>query len=173
MQEKKITKSFWLKLFIAPILMFAFAFALVPIYDVLCELTGFNGTSGRIYNEVQYDINEKRLVNIDFFAMTMPGFSVKFYPKIKSMNINPGKFYTASYIAENNTNTTIIGQAVPSVAPNDAARHFKKLECFCFNKQVFKPQQKIEMTLRFVIEPELDERIKDISLSYNFFKIES
>lgn len=172
MQRKKITKKFWIKLVSAPMLMFAFAYAMVPIYDVLCEITGFNGTTGKIENEQQYVIDENRKVEVGFFAMTMSGFPVQFGPKVDSMTIVPGKFYTTSYIAKNNTNETIIGQAIPSVAPTDAALYFKKLECFCFNKQVFKPHEEVEMTLRFVVEPELDKHIKDISLSYNFFKLE-
>lgn len=171
--RKSITKWFWIKLVSAPILMFAFAFALVPIYDVLCEITGFNGTTGRIDTERQYEVNEEREVEVSFFAMTMGGFPVQFGPKVSSMTVVPGKFYTTSYIAKNNTDETVIGQAIPSVAPTDAALHFKKLECFCFNKQVFKPHEEVEMTLRFVVEPELDKRIQDISLSYNFFKLDS
>lgn len=171
--RKKITKTFWIKLILSPILMFAFAYAMVPIYDVFCEITGFNGTTGRINSEQVYAIDESRKIEVSFFAMTMGGFPVQFKPKVNSMEVIPGKFYTTSYIAKNNTDKVVIGQAVPSVAPTEAALYFKKLECFCFNKQVFEPHQKIEMTLRFVIEPELDKRIKDVSLSYNFFKIKS
>lgn len=173
MEQRKITKRFWIKLVSAPILMFAFAFALVPIYDVFCEITGFNGTTGRVETEQQYAVDEQRTVEVSFFAMTMGGFPVQFGPKVNSMTVVLGKFYTASYIAKNNTDETIIGQAIPSVAPTDAASHFKKLECFCFNKQVFKPHEEVEMTLRFVVEPELDEHIRDISLSYNFIKLDS
>ncbi len=173
MEQRKITKRFWIKLVSAPILMFAFAYAMVPIYDVFCEITGFNGTTGRVETEQQYAVDEQRTVEVSFFAMTMGGFPVQFGPKVRSMTVVPGKFYTASYVAKNNTNETIIGQAIPSVAPTNAALHFKKLECFCFNRQVFKPHEEVEMTLRFVVEPELDKHIKDISLSYNFFKLDS
>jgi len=89
------------------------------------------------------------------------------------MDVVPGNFYTTSYIAKNNTDFEVIGQAVPSVAPTDAALYFKKLECFCFTRQVFKPHEEVEMTLRFVIEPEMDANIQDVSLSYNFFKLDS
>lgn len=174
MERKKVTKGFWIKLFSAPILMFIFAIVVMPpIYEVLCEITGFNGTTGRVEKEEQYKVNEQRKVEVSFFAMTMGGFPVQFGPKVSSMEVIPGKFYTTSYIAKNNTDRTIVGQAVPSVAPTDAALHFKKLECFCFNRQEFKPHEEVEMSLRFVVEPELDERIEDISLSYNFFKLES
>ncbi|MCH9645056.1 MAG: cytochrome c oxidase assembly protein [Proteobacteria bacterium] len=173
-KRDKIKTSFWVKLISAPIFMFVFAiFVMPPIYDVFCEITGFNGTTGRVDADQQYEVKEDRKIDVSFFAMTMGGFPVQFTPKVHAMEVKPGKFYTTSYIAKNNTNQTIIGQAVPSVAPTEAALHFKKLECFCFNRQVFKPHEELEMTLRFVVEPELDERIQDVSLSYNFFKLES
>ena len=173
MERRKITKGFWVKLIAAPILMFGFAFAMVPLYDVLCEITGFNGTTGTVDSELQYEVDENRLVEVSFFASTMPGFPVQFGPKVTSMDVVPGKFYTTTYIAKNNTDFEVIGQAVPSVAPTDAALYFKKLECFCFTRQVFKPHEEVEMTLRFVIEPEMDVNIQDVSLSYNFFKLDS
>lgn len=173
MERTKITKGFWIKLIAAPILMFGFAFAMVPLYDILCEITGFNGTTGTVDSEQQYEVDEDRLVEVSFFASTMPGFPVQFGPKVTSMDVVPGKFYTTSYIAKNNTDFEVIGQAVPSVAPTDAALYFKKLECFCFTRQVFKPHEEVEMTLRFVIEPEMDMNIQDVSLSYNFFKLDS
>ena len=153
-------------------LLFA-VFVMPPIYEVLCDITGFNGTTGRVDKEEQYEVDQHRLVEVSFFASTMPGFPVQFGPKVASMEVVPGKFYTTSYIAKNNTDNEIVGQAVPSVAPSDAALHFKKLECFCFMRQVFKPHEEVEMTLRFVIEPEMDEDIQDVSLSYNFFKLDS
>lgn len=174
MERKKITKRFWFTLVSAPILMLLFAvFVMPPIYKVLCDITGFNGTTGKVESEQQYEVDEERLVEVSFFASTMPGFPVQFGPKVTSMDVVPGKFYTTSYIAKNNTDFEVIGQAVPSVAPTDAALYFKKLECFCFTRQVFKPHEEVEMTLRFVIEPEMDVNIQDVSLSYNFFKLDS
>ncbi len=161
MERKKITKRFWITLVSVPVLMFFFAYAMVPIYEVLCELTGFNGKTGTVETEQLYEVNEERVVSVSFFAATSPGFPVQFAPKVNSMEVVPGKFYTTSYIAKNTTDEMIYGQAIPSVAPTDAALHFKKLECFCFIKQGFKPNEEVEMTLRFVIEPEMEERIKD------------
>jgi len=74
MEKRKITKGFWIKLVSAPILMFAFAYAMVPIYDVFCEITGFNGTTGRVDTEQQYLVDENRKVEVSFFAMTMGAF---------------------------------------------------------------------------------------------------
>jgi cytochrome c oxidase assembly protein subunit 11 len=169
---KKIKKSFWVKLIAAPIVMFFFAFAMVPLYNVLCDITGFNGTTGITDGEQQYVVNEQNEIEVSFFSMIMPGLPIEVKPKFDSIKIKPGKFYDATYIAKNNTNKEVVGQAVPSVAPTVAASFFKKLECFCFNRQVFAPGDEIEMSVRFVVEPQIDEKIKDISLSYSFFKIE-
>lgn len=173
-ENVKIKKKFWVILFLAPAFMFVFAiFILPPLYEVICDITGFNGKTGRVDQEYQYENNEQQLIEVDFFVSTMPGFAVKVKPKVASMEAIPGEFYTTTYIAKNNTDYEIIGQAVPSVAPREAAIYFKKLECFCFNRQVFKPQEEIEMQLRFVIEPGIKEDIHNVSLSYNFFKLDS
>ena len=172
-QRKPISKGFWIKLSLVPIGMFAFAFALVPLYTVFCEITGLNGkTSNEVYKPVsQYDIDESRKVKVDFLSATAPGFPVKFYPKIKQIEVIPGKMYTIKYIAENRSDAVITGQAVPSVAPGHAAQHFKKIECFCFSKQTFQPKVPVEMPVSFIVDPALDKTVFNITLSYNFFRI--
>lgn len=174
MRQNKISKAFWIKLVSAPIFMLVFAiFIMPPIYDVICDITGLNGKTGRADNNSKYVIDENRKINVSFFASTMPGLPIDFGPKITSMEVVPGKFYTASYVARNSTDKVVVGQAVPSVAPENAAIHFKKLECFCFDRQEFKANEEVEMPIRFVVEPQIDESVKDISLSYNFFKLDS
>ncbi len=174
MRQNKISKAFWIKLVSAPIFMLVFAiFIMPPIYDVICDITGLNGKTGRADNNSKYVIDENRKIKVSFFASTMPGLPIDFGPKITSMEVVPGKFYTASYVARNSTDKVVVGQAVPSVAPENAAIHFKKLECFCFDRQEFKANEEVEMPIRFVVEPQIDESVKDISLSYNFFKLDS
>jgi len=75
------------------------------------------------------------------------------------------------YIAENRSDETIIGQAVPSVAPSQASVHFKKLQCFCFTNQTFEPRKPIEMPVRFFVDTKLSKHVQNITLSYNFFKV--
>ena len=171
----QIKRSFWVKLILLPIGMFAFAFALVPLYSVLCDITGLNGkTNGTSYNPVtQYVVDPKRKIQVDFLAATAPGFPVKFYPKVKQLEVIPGKMYTIQYIAENRSENVITGQAVPSIAPGQAAQYFKKIECFCFTKQTFQPKKPIEMPVSFIVEPDLDKSVANITLSYNFFKIKN
>lgn len=171
--NKRVGKSFWVKLVFIPVAMFGFAFALVPLYNILCDITGFNGrtTNSSYQNVSTYEVDESRTVMVDFAAAVAPGFPISFKPKQNQMEVVPGKVYTMIYLAENRSNEAIVGQAVPSVAPSQAATHFKKLECFCFTRQEFKAKEPVEMPVRFVVEPALDKNVQNVTLSYNFFRI--
>ncbi len=171
--RQPISKKFWIKLGLVPIAMFGFAFALIPLYTVFCEITGLNGkTNGISYNPVtEYEVDINRKVTVDFLAATSPGFPVKFYPEVKKLEVIPGKMYTIKYVAENRSDTVITGQAIPSVAPGHAAQYFKKIECFCFTNQRFEPKEPVDMPVSFVVEPGLDKSVVNITLSYSFFKI--
>ncbi len=174
-QRQPISKSFWIKLGLVPFGMFAFAFALVPLYDTFCDITGLNGrTSSNVYNgKMIGTVDQSRVISIDFLSATAPGFPIKFYPMTKKMDITPGKIYTINYYAENRSNEVIIGQAVPSVAPGHAASHLKKLKCFCFENQEFKPKVPVKMPVRFYVDSELGKDITNITLSYNFIKVKN
>lgn len=172
-QRKPISTAFWIKLGLVPVGMFAFAFALVPLYDTFCDITGLNGrTSNNIYDgKTIATVDNSRTISIDFLAATTPGFPVNFYPMTKRMEITPGKMYTVDYYAENRSDEVIIGQAIPSVAPGQAASHLKKLECFCFTNQKFEPKVPVKMPVSFFVDSKLDKEIINITLSYNFIKV--
>lgn len=173
-QDRTISKGFWIKLGSIPFLMFAFAFALVPLYDTFCDITGLNGRTSNTsikYNGMNTTVDSSRTVSVDFLSATAPGFPVKFYPMTKKMDVIPGKMYTIKYYAENRSNETLIGQAIPSVAPGEAASHFKKIECFCFKNQRFEPKVPIEMPVRFFVDSKLGKDVTNITLSYNFLKV--
>jgi len=168
-----ISKVFWIKLGLIPFGMFAFAFALVPLYDTFCDLTGLNGrTSSNVYDEKSIgEVDHTRTVMIDFLSATTPGFPIKFYPMTEKMKVTPGKIYTVDYFAENRSDEVIIGQAVPSVAPGQAAAYLKKLDCFCFKNQRFEPKVPVKMPVRFFVDSKLNKDIIDITLSYNFIRV--
>lgn len=172
--KQSISKEFWIKLTLIPVGMFLFAFALVPLYDTFCDITGLNGrTNSSTYNGAPIIVDNERTITIDFLSATSTGFPVTFHPVTKKMTVVPGKVYTVNYFAENRSNKTIVGQAVPSIAPGIAAAHLKKLECFCFNNQKFEPKVPVEMPVRFFVDSKLDKEIKNISLSYNFLTVKS
>lgn len=148
-----------------------FTAAMVPFYDVLCRLTGFNGKAPLSPAQVSATLKQdrSRWITVEFLGNTMPGLSWDFYPKQTSVKVHPGQMELVTYIAKNVTNKSITGQAVPSVSPGQAALYFKKIECFCFQRQELHPGEMKEMPLTFYVSPELPENIQTITLSYAFY----
>ena len=154
--------------------MFGFGFALVPLYDVFCDITGINGKTGRVeasaINVEQVDTS--RTIEVRFLANTNAGLPWSFEPVQKKMAVHPGKLYEALYRVRNTSRQTTTGQAIPSVSPGLAAEHFNKTECFCFSKQELTGLEAREMPLRFIIDSEISENIEQITLSYTFFSVD-
>lgn len=148
----------------------AFAFALVPLYNVLCSLTGLNGKTDTTAAEVaKVTQDSRRWVTVQFTTNVMPGLGWNFYPKQPSVRMHPGQIETVVFIAKNITNQVVVGRAIPSVTPGIAAANLKKIECFCFVNQSLQPGEEKEMPLRFYVSPELPEDVTEMTLSYAFF----
>ena len=153
--------------------MFGFGYLLVPLYDVLCDITGLNGKSENITQaqSVDFITDESRLITVEFITNLNQGLSWDFKPEVTKLQVHPGKAYQTNFSIRNNSNRIITGQAIPSVAPFAAANHFVKTECFCFDNQTLQVGESLDMPVVFVINPELPERVKTITLSYTFFDI--
>lgn len=160
------------RLGIAAVLMFGFGFALVPLYDVFCDITGLNGKTGRIELEETLGavVEEDRLVTVEFLGTVHSDLPWKFKPVVRRVKVHPGEVTEVNYLASNLADQQVAGQAVPSVAPGKAAKYFNKTECFCFTRQTLEPGEIKEMPLRFVVDPELPEDVRTVSLSYTFFQ---
>jgi len=160
-----------LKLGVTAVLMFGFGFALVPLYDVFCEIAGLNGKTGRVEAEAVAStrVDNSRRVTVEFTGNAAHGLPWEFRPLVHKLDVHPGETLVVNYYVRNTTNETITGQAVPSVAPGRAAAYFKKIECFCFSNQTLAPGEAREMPVRFVVMPELAKEVETITLSYAFF----
>ncbi|VAW59723.1 Cytochrome oxidase biogenesis protein Cox11-CtaG, copper delivery to Cox1 [hydrothermal vent metagenome] len=158
------------KLVLLVVVMFGFGFALVPLYDVFCDVTGLNGkTGGKVNFTSAPVVDEKRLVKVTFLASLNESMPWKFRPQQTSVEVHPGQPTTITYIAKNNASYTITGQAVPSVAPGLAAAYFQKTECFCFTQQALKPGEEKVMPVTFIVDSQLPEDMNELTLSYTFF----
>lgn len=158
------------KLLLVVVAMFGFGFALVPLYDVFCSVTGINGKTGEqvvISEQMQPDMS--REIRIQFVASLNAGMPWEFKPETHQVVVNPGKPMQIEYLARNLTANDIVGQAVPSVSPGQAARYFQKTECFCFTEQVLKAGEEKLMPVTFIVDPALPEDVREITLSYTFF----
>lgn len=170
-QRQKANKKLGLKLAWIVVGSLLFAFALVPLYDVLCSITGLNGKTENVASSAaKTKVDKSRLVTVQFVAAVMPGLGWNFYPKQNSVTLHPGQIETVIFEVKNITSETIAGQAIPSVTPGKASTYLKKIECFCFIRQELKPGEVKEMPLRFYVSPELPLDVKEMTLSYSFFK---
>ena len=164
------------KLVVVVALMFAFGYALVPIYRTICTALGINVLSlaeidvqggARAKQNTQVDLS--RSITIEFDANSRGPWEFK--PEKRSVVVHPGELTTVMYEFRNVQNRTMAAQAIPSYAPMQAMPHFNKLECFCFNQYTLKPGEAKRWPVVFVIDPKLSKDVKTITLSYTFFEV--
>ena len=169
-QQSNDTKQLTVRLLLLAVGMFGFGFALVPIYDVFCEITGFGGkTNAEAAIDIAVAPDVSREIDLEFITTVNQYAPWEFHAELDGMTVHPGGLYEATFIARNLTDKHKIAQAVPSVAPQQAAGHFKKLDCFCFTQQEFMPGEEKAMPVRFIVDSDLPEYIDTITLSYTFF----
>ena len=152
---------------------FAFGFALVPLYDVFCEVTGI-GTRAQLSRAAEAGDalpDMSRTVVVEFTASVPAGGRWEFAPVVASMEVHPGKLYEARYSARNLADRETTGQAVPSVTPLRAAQYFRKTECFCFTPQHFERDEQRDLLVRFIVDRDLPPGIDRLTLSYAFYDV--
>ena len=158
------------RLAVVVLAMFGFGYALVPLYDVLCEITGLGGRTGVVEaSALDGAVDTSRTVKVQFLGTVSSRLPWEFRPTVASMEVHPGQVYETAYFAKNLSPAVTIGQARPSVAPSVASLHFNKTECFCFVEQEFAPGEGRDMPVRFVLSRDLPAEISTVTLSYTFF----
>ncbi len=176
--QTKIQKTVkWIVLI--AVFMFGFSFALIPLYNVLCKITGLNGKidieSATLYQPALYKsdtINpQARLITLEFDTTRNQDLDCEFRPEHPALQVTIGELTTTTYHVRNLSNRTLLLQAIPSISPGIAAKYLKKLECFCFSKQTLGPYESKVLPLRFWLEPEIPKNIKRLTLSYTLFDI--
>lgn len=160
------------KLGLVAVAMFGFGYLMVPIYNILCEVTGINGKTGRItQSQVNAnDVDVDRFVTVEFDTNVNPNLPWTFKAIEFKQQVRPGEIAEAVFVVENESNKIVVGQAVPSVAPEQASLFFNKTECFCFTNQELAPGEKKDMIVRYVVDSDLPDKITTMTLSYTFFK---
>ena len=149
---------------------FAFGWALIPLYDVLCRAAGIGNAEAKDGKSVvQEAVDPNREVTIEFLAQPASVGSFDFRPKVASMRIHPGKLYDAEFYARNLTGVASVAQAVPSISPTGTAKYFHKTECFCFSPQKFGAGEGRAMPVRFIVDPQLPTNVDKLTLAYTFY----
>jgi cytochrome c oxidase assembly protein subunit 11 len=149
---------------------FAFGWALIPLYDVLCRAAGIGNAEAKSgKSAVREAIDPNREITIEFLAEPASVGSFDFRPRVASMRIHPGKLYDTLFYAKNLTQSASVAQAVPSISPSGTAKYFHKTECFCFSPQKFAAGEGRDMPVRFIVDPQLPDNVDKLTLAYTFY----
>jgi cytochrome c oxidase assembly protein subunit 11 len=168
--EQISNRSLTLRLLLLVVVMFGFGvFALPPLYDAFCEITGFGGRTNTVAETVSEAPNYGREIRVEFVTTVNEYAPWDFAAEVDSMVVHPGKMYYATFKAHNRTGEDKVAQAIPSVTPIQASQHFKKIECFCFTSQEFRANEERAMPLQFIVDPNLPEFVDTITLQYTFY----
>ena len=160
------------KLLLAVVGMFVFAvFVMPPLYNVFCDITGLGGKTGGRYEVTEAAPDTSRTVTVQFDATNNADMPWEFRPETFSVQVHPGEQVEVAFYARNTTEANMVAQAIPSVAPNNAAAYFHKTECFCFNNQPLEAGAEADLPLVFVVDQDLPRAVKTITLSYTLFDI--
>ena len=157
--------------------MFAFGYALVPMYKAICEATGINvlaigerqvpGNAAKVPANTQVDAS--RTITVEFDVNVRGPWHFK--PEVRSLQVHPGQLTTVMYEFQNVQDRTMAAQAIPSYAPKQAMAHFNKLECFCFTQYTLDPGERKQWPVAFIIDPRISKDVTTITLSYTFFEV--
>lgn len=171
MQESVKTKRLVMRLATAVVLMFGFGFALVPLYEVFCDITGLNGKNFRQGPAAIMAVDRSRTVKVQFVTVNPAEMPWDFRPTERTIRVFLGEDKVTAFYAKNPTTEWMVAQAVPSVTPSEAAPYLHKVDCFCFERQPLDAGADTEMSLAFVVDPELPRHITTITLSYALYDL--
>lgn len=162
--------------------MFGFGFALIPLYDVFCDVLGINGSYQSI-EDGTYDaaaeaeralkngVDKSRTVTMQFLVTQNKDLDLDFKALTKKVAVNPGEVKEVSFYVKNNADKKLLVQAIPDITPNLAKKYLAKIECFCFTQQTLEPGEEKEMPLRFVVNSAIPQEIPVLTMTYRFIDL--
>lgn len=169
--NRKAHRNLALKLGVVALGAFGFGFALVPLYNVLCAITGYGDRAQltRASEAMPTAVDASRIVTVEFVANLPTVGSWEFKPEVRTMQVQPGRLYEAKFLAGNRTGQATWAQAIPDVSPSKVTPFFRKTDCFCFTPQHFAVGETRDMSVRFFVDPQLPKQVDRITLSYTFY----
>ncbi|MCC7257201.1 MAG: cytochrome c oxidase assembly protein [Gammaproteobacteria bacterium] len=166
---RRSNRRLTLRLAAAAVAMFGFGYLLVPFYYLMCEVIGIGGRTADAVAAAPLRVDAGRTVTVELTGSVNQDAPWEFHPKDVKLQVQPGRLYTATFVARNLSDQPLTGQAIPSVAPGTSARYLKKTDCFCFRSQAFAPAETRELTVQFYLDPALPRHVDRLTLSYTLF----
>jgi cytochrome c oxidase assembly protein subunit 11 len=167
----KANRKLTLQLSIFALGSLAFGFALVPLYDTLCDITGYGSRKNLTQATTQVSAATDREVTVEFISSSPTFGEWEFRPVVTSLKVRTGQLSEAKFIAKNLLAHPVTAQAIPDIAPRQVAKYFRKTECFCFTPQPFAAEQERELTVRFIVDPQMPDDVDRITLGYAMYGI--
>ncbi len=164
-RNKKTVRS----LLFVVLVMFMFAVALIPLYDILCEITGINGKTRQESSVLNYTVDTQRNINFEFITSLGAGTGLEFKADKYQLKVHPGEVITMTYTAINKTDKRMLAKANPSVTPGPAVGYVKNTKCFCFDTQVFEAGETKHLEVQLVLDPALPARYKRLTFGLTFY----
>jgi len=154
-------------------LMVGVSFAAVPLYDLFCRVTGYNGTP--MIGAARPAAPGELAVTIRFNANTQPNLPWRFEPAQPALQLHVGEEAVGFYRARNLSDRPATGISTYNVTPEVVGRYFHKTACFCFEEQTLAPGQEVDMPLAFWVDPKIAEDpntrgIRTITVNYTFHR---
>ena len=158
------------------LLMLGVGYAAVPLYRLFCQATGLNGTPQRVTEAqaAQAGVGAGQVL-VRFDSNVDHNLPWQFKPEQPTQTVGLGGRHMAIFIAQNTSDKPITGRASFNVEPEEMARYFNKIQCFCFTLQTLQPHQTVRMPVVYYVDPKIadDPQTKgkdEITLSYTFHK---
>jgi cytochrome c oxidase assembly protein subunit 11 len=161
-----------IKLVAAAVLMFGFSFALVPLYDLMCDALGI-GKVREATEPYSSGVLASHTLTVEFVTTNTEQLDWSFYPLVKSMEVSTSQTYMVNFVAKNNTENTMTVQAIPSITPVQGTQYLVKTQCFCFEQQTLEPGESVKMPVVFLIDSALPEKYATRTLAYSLFELQA
>ena len=154
------------------LVMFSFAYANVPLFKLFCERFGIGG-AGKAQGPQMVSSSTgpilDRDVQVKFMGVAASGLPVRFGPSEPLVRVIPGRPVHLGYTFTNLSDDSVFFRAVHSIAPQNAAREFQLLQCFCFEDQALAPRETRTLPVYFALTPRLPRDVNEVQLSYTLF----
>lgn len=177
--RQRANRRLTLQLWVFALCSLGFGFALVPLYDVLCDVTGFGNRKALLepsqvsaLTDSAAQLSDQREITVEFVSTNPTAGEWEFRPVQTSAKVRTGQLFAATFVAKNLLAQPATGQAIPSIAPNSATQYFRKTDCFCFTPQFFAANEERELVVRFVIDPQLPKHTDRITLAYSIYGVQ-
>ncbi len=162
------------KLSVVVLAMFGFGYALVPLYNKICQATGYGRNFSLLEQKATVantQVDPSRWVTVEFDANSRGDVPWQLSPIDRKVRVHPGQLVSIAYEIRNPTPVSVAGQAIVSYGPQLAGLYVKKLECFCFSTQEIRAGETRRLPVVFVIDPKLPREVNTITLSYTMFEV--